>query len=67
MKTVYAIEYDPFNQVIHAATGSNSYMPSFGLTFSTDDATFGTLVQRWQPDKEVCLFLSIKLKLNFLY
>lgn len=52
MKTVYAIEYDPFNQVIHAATGSNNYMPSFGLTFSTDDDTFGTLIQRWQPNKE---------------
>lgn len=52
MKTVYAIEYDPFSQVIHAVTGSNSYMPSYGLTFSTDSDSFGTLVQRWQPENE---------------
>ena len=64
MKTVYAIEYDPFNQVIHAATGQNSYMPSFGLTFSAEETTFGNLVQRWQPDQEVSFYFFVSLEIN---
>jgi len=52
MKTVYAIEYDPFNQVIHAVTGSNSYMPSYGLTFSADTDNFGKLLHKWQTSNE---------------
>ena len=53
MRTVYAIEYDPFNQVIHAITGSNSYMPSYGLTFSANTDNFGNLIQKWQTTSEV--------------
>lgn len=52
MRTVYAIEYDPFNQVIHAITGSNSYMPSYGLTFNANTDNFGNLIQKWQTTSE---------------
>jgi len=52
MKTVYAIEYDPFNQVIHAVTGSNKFMPSSGLTFSASTDNFGMFIQKWKPTTE---------------
>ena len=55
MKTVYAIEYDPFDQVIHAVTGSNGYMPSYGLTFGTDSNDFGKFLQKWESDKVIRL------------
>jgi DNA-binding beta-propeller fold protein YncE len=53
MKTVYAIEYDPFDQVIHAVTGSNGYMPSYGLTFGTGSDDFGKFLQKWESDKDI--------------
>lgn len=66
MKTVYAIEYDPFNQVIHAVTGSNSYMPSYGLTFSADTDNFGKLLHKWQTSNEVKKLLDfIRLEGEF--
>jgi len=52
-KTVYAIEYDPLNGVIHAATGSNGFMPAYGLTFSTDANDFCKLLQKWESDKVI--------------
>jgi hypothetical protein len=55
MKTVYAIEYDPFDQVIHAVTGSNGYMPSYGLTFGTGSDDFGKFLQKWESDKVIRL------------
>ena len=53
MATVYAIQYDPINKVIHAATGSNKNLEAFGLTFDANIEEFGKLIQKWTPKNEV--------------
>ncbi len=50
MKTVYAIEFDPINMVIHAVTGSNKNFEAFGLTFDTRYESFGELIQNWSSE-----------------
>lgn len=50
MKTVYAIRYDPINQVIHAATGENKGSEALGLTFDASEKNFGKIVQRWNGE-----------------
>lgn len=52
MKTVYAIVYDPINQVIHAATGDNRGMEAIGLTFDASPIGFGKLLQKWSHKSE---------------
>lgn len=52
MNTVYAIEYDPKNQVMHAATGDNHNLKAFGLTFDMNPINFGKLVQKWSHQTE---------------
>lgn len=52
METVYAIVYDPINQVIHAATGDNRNKESFGLTFDASPINFGNLIQKWSHKNE---------------
>lgn len=47
MKTVYAIEFDELNQVLHAVTGDNHFSKSFGLTFDVSPLNFGKFVQKW--------------------
>lgn len=70
MRQVYAIEYDPVNEVIHAATGINYGIKSIGLTFSANAGSFGKLLQKW--DASVVSFLKknlsylINLKLSML-
>lgn len=49
MKTVYAIEYDPVNEVIQAVTGENHGQPSTGLTFDAAESNFGNLLSVWKP------------------
>lgn len=54
MKTVYAIKYDPLNQVIQAATGDNHDLEAYGLTFDVDpiSVNFGKLIQKWSHKTE---------------
>ncbi len=52
MKTVYAIEYDPLNEVMHAVTGENHGHESIGLTFRADKEHFGVLQQKWNADND---------------
>ncbi len=47
MKTVYAVEYDPINQVMHAVTGDNHDSEAVGLTFDASPINFGKLIQKW--------------------
>jgi hypothetical protein len=49
MNTVYAIEYDPINEVLHAVTGVNSGEQQVGLTFDASKESFGKLLQHWKP------------------
>ena len=53
MNTVYAIKYDKLNQVIHAATGSNSGLTPLGLTFDAKLDSFGNFIQKWEPKNGV--------------
>ena len=57
MKTVYSIEYDPINEVLHAVTGENHGYDAVGLTFKADEKEFGNFVQKWNAESHVsCLF-----------
>lgn len=47
MKTVYSIEYDPINEVLHAATGENHGHEAVGLTFKASEKDFGKFLQKW--------------------
>lgn len=49
MNTVYAIEYDPINEVIQAVTGENKGKEAVGLTFDASEANFGSLLKIWKP------------------
>ena len=53
MKTVYAIRYDPVNEVIHAATGENNGFEALGITFSAKKDTFGKMLQKWNAKENV--------------
>lgn len=50
METVYAIQYDSKNQVLHAATGENKGKEAVGLTFDAKKDTFGKFLQKWNGD-----------------
>lgn len=51
MRTVYAIQYDQANEVLHAVTGENHRQPAIGLTFDAAKSAFGKLIQRWDAEK----------------
>jgi peptidylamidoglycolate lyase len=51
MNTVFSIEYDPINEVLHAATGQNNGAKALGLTFKADAKNFGKLLQIWNGEK----------------
>ncbi|CAF0847958.1 unnamed protein product [Brachionus calyciflorus] len=51
MKNCYAIEYDPNNQLLHAATGYNSGQDAYGFTFYADHENFGQFKQKWNSPK----------------
>ena len=53
METVYSIEYDPINEVLHAATGENHGRDAIGLTFKADAENFGKLLQKWNAERDV--------------
>lgn len=53
MATVYAIEYDPIKEVLHAVTGSNFGRTALGLTFDASEANFGKFVQEWKTNNKV--------------
>ncbi len=53
MKTVYAIEYDPLNEVIHAVTGPNNRVEAEILTFDARKDSFGELLKRTTSDNIV--------------
>lgn len=52
MKTVYAMEHDPINQVMHVATGDNHDAEALGLTFDVSPINFGKLNQKWSHKTE---------------
>jgi len=52
MKTVYAIVYDPMNELLHVVTGDNHNSESTGLTFDMSPINFGALHNKWS-DKDV--------------
>ena len=56
MKTVYSIEYDPINEVLHAATGENHGNDAIGLTFNANEKEFGTFLQKWNGETHVIFF-----------
>lgn len=51
MATVYAIEYDPVNEVLQAVTGDNASEKPVGLTFSAKKENFGHRLLIWDADK----------------
>lgn len=53
MATVYAIKYDPTEQVLHAATGDNHGGDGLGFTFDASKDNFGTFVQKWSAEDRV--------------
>lgn len=55
MRTVYAIKYDPINEVLHAATGDNRRRDAGGLTFVAKKDNFGKLIQKWDAEDRVCI------------
>ena len=57
MKTVYAMEHDPINQVLHVATGDNHDAEALGLTFDVSPINFGKLNQKWSHKTEVSTFI----------
>jgi hypothetical protein len=55
MSTVYAIRYDPKNEVLHAVTGENRELEALGLTFDAKENSFGALLLKWNADSRVSL------------
>ena len=53
MQTVYAIKYDPMNQVLHAATGDNHRAEASGFTFDTSKEKFGKFLDKWAAEDRV--------------
>jgi hypothetical protein len=66
MKTVYSIEYDPINEVLHAATGENHGHDAMGLTFKADEKDFGKFLQNWNAENHVIFnfFFQNKIKIK---
>lgn len=65
MNTVYAVKYDPVDEVLHAATGENHRKGGFGFTFDASKDNFGDFIQKWEADKRVCL--NKKNNLDIIY
>ena len=55
MKTVYAIEYDPLNEVIQAVTGPNNREEAEILTFDARKDSFGKLLKRASSNYNVLI------------
>jgi hypothetical protein len=53
MQTVYAIKYDPMNQVLHAATGDNHRAEASGFTFDASKENFGKFLDKWAAEDRV--------------
>lgn len=63
METVYAIVYDPINDLLHAATGDNHRAESIGLTFDMSPLFFGDFLYKWS-DKNVELSAAHDIALS---
>lgn len=53
MLTVYAIKYDPVNNVLHAATGENKNTEATGFTFDASEKGFGNFLNEWETENKV--------------
>ena len=60
MKTVYAIEYDPLNEVIQAVTGPNNRVEAEILTFDARKDSFGKLLKRASSNYNVITLNSFE-------
>ena len=53
MNTVYAVKFDPVNEVLHAVTGENRGEVATGITFDATATYFGKQIEIWKPKKIV--------------